>query len=349
MGPKALKKQESALAAPSVPLLGTTSKDTSLLRAALKGGMDSGLFFDTKFYAFSQRKPSGATFRPKPIYSNSGLLQARLPAYFGPLLSGDDREASQVGPLHGGFPTGKHSFNVDYEYSEDSDIEDDTTEDDSDLPVDDASSARKGTGGIGRIVILPHVAYSTWKALIFYLVTGEVAFAPLKSQRKESVKEADTDDQSPPNSSAPLCSPKSMYRIADQLELEDLKVLAQNDILSKLSADNILSELFSEFTSKHETICDLEITFACEKALDTISEHLAEWIKKIVLRERPYGAEVLASLFQRLAQSASKSAQTSQNTSEPPPTFNEKPSAFTDTRRFGSRTAPDTGRGPLVS
>ncbi len=83
------------------------------------------------------------------------------------VLSGDDREASQVGPLHGGFPTGKHSFNVDYEYSEDSDIEDDNTEDDSDLPVDDAFSSRKGTGGIGRIVILPHVAYSTSVCFVY--------------------------------------------------------------------------------------------------------------------------------------------------------------------------------------
>ena len=35
-----------------------------------------------------------------------------------------------------------------------------------------------------------------------------------------------------------------------QLGLEELKALAKSDIESKLSADNILAELFSAFTAK---------------------------------------------------------------------------------------------------
>ena len=66
--------------------------------------------------------------------------------------------------------------------------------------------------------------------------------------------------------SPPECSPKSMYRLADevglsiytfgtpgnlnlsQLGLTELKKLAMEDIKTKLSSDNILVELFSTFT-----------------------------------------------------------------------------------------------------
>ena len=48
------------------------------------------------------------------------------------------------------------------------------------------------------------------RALIFYLYTGEVAFAPLKSQGVDRPNELAI-------AQVPLCSPKSMYRIADKV------------------------------------------------------------------------------------------------------------------------------------
>ena len=105
----------------------------------------------------------------------------------------------------------------------------------------------------------------SWKAFIYYLYTGKVAFACLRSQGRAPTPSTVVrkENLSP---SPPLCSPKSMYKLADevsipvitphmarlkqfQLGISDLKELARDDILSKLSNENIVIELFSTFTS----------------------------------------------------------------------------------------------------
>ncbi|PIL34171.1 hypothetical protein GSI_03882 [Ganoderma sinense ZZ0214-1] len=62
----------------------------------------------------------------------------------------------------------------------------------------------------GRVVFLGDIAYTTWKSFIFYAYYEEVNFSPLKSQQMPRPK-----DQDPYH--APLCSPKSMYRIAHKV------------------------------------------------------------------------------------------------------------------------------------
>lgn len=51
-----------------------------------------------------------------------------------------------------------------------------------------------------------------WRAFIFYAYCEELSFYPLKSQQMPRPKEQDL-------SKAPLCSPKSMYRIAHKVLL----------------------------------------------------------------------------------------------------------------------------------
>ena len=100
-----------------------------------------------------------------------------------------------------------------------------------------------------------------WNALIFYLCTGEIYFKPLRSQELPIEKSTWPQAAEPP-----ACSPKSMYRLADmvrlvsvfgrafcsnifKLGLDELKAKAKEDILRKISSDNILDELLSSFTS----------------------------------------------------------------------------------------------------
>ena len=82
---------------------------------------------------------------------------------------------------------------------------------------------------------------------MYYLYTDEIAFASLKSQLRSH--------DGPPNSAAvlkrpPLCSPKSMWRIADKYGLDKLKVLAKADMKQKVPSQNVVAELFSSFSTR---------------------------------------------------------------------------------------------------
>ncbi|KAJ3486470.1 hypothetical protein NLI96_g4230 [Meripilus lineatus] len=121
---------------------------------------------------------------------------------------------------------------------------------------------------LGRVIVIPDVAYTTyissasivmqcilifsytgrWQALVYYLGTGEISFSSLRSET-HSLNALLPEDLSK-GWGAPPCSPKSMYRLAHQLQLTDLKKLAFEDIESKLSAQNIFNELFSSFTAR---------------------------------------------------------------------------------------------------
>lgn len=100
------------------------------------------------------------------------------------------------------------------------------------------------------------VAYKTWLALASYFYTGSVAFSRLRSTAAGKKRETIVP---PMPHDPPLCSPKSMYRLADKYGLHDLKKLSLENIRSQLTADNIVPELFSRFTSRYAEVRDLEV------------------------------------------------------------------------------------------
>ena len=171
-----------------------------------------------------------------------------------------------------------------------------------------------------RKVIVRDAAYATYKALLYYLYTDTVAFAPLHShfystatpdeQRvtAEEVAEAFGEPlikSEDPNASAPYatseaghsnarapssfakdrrrahtlrqqiideycsshanvpapCSAKSMYRLADKLQIPELKKRAQEELASNLTVDNIVWEVFSGFNSQFPAIRTMETDF----------------------------------------------------------------------------------------
>ena len=106
-----------------------------------------------------------------------------------------------------------------------------------------------------------------WRSVFFYLYTGQISFAPLRSQgvdsRSRYILENTTAGSPPP------CSPKSIYLIANlvcplqptnrnfpltpccsKLNVEPLRELALKDIESKVSEENVVEELFSCITAK---------------------------------------------------------------------------------------------------
>lgn len=296
-----------------------------LMKLAFKRAMIGGNFLDTKFYAYSRRKSSGVIYAPKAIHANSYILRAKEPQYFEPLLRGGYDGYSINGPLNGPFPD-EFPAEIDGDgYESDSDIEDDaeytqddekppsmfdnapsnTTEEDKkpDAINEDTQEHAEGetevvAGGSGRVRMILTFAFPTWQAFVYYVTTGEIQFSRLKSQLK--VAESSPMARRRSETLHPT-SPKSMYRLADELGLHTLKDLAKKDIESKLSADNILAELFSSFTAKYDAIQQLEVDFACTKAKDVVARGLYEWMSSVRAEDLKRNAGVLARLFQKMA------------------------------------------------
>ncbi|KAI0341441.1 hypothetical protein BDW22DRAFT_1358995 [Trametopsis cervina] len=218
------------------------------MQIALRLSLTGGTFLDTKFYAFSRRRSTGVVGEPLPVYANSDILRASS-KYFDGFFEGGFSEA-KVAPLQEGFPADKPTFADEYGYESDSDLEDelesvvdtelqntnheaeigssssdnpkkdadqlDTVEPRTDIQLmdrmQDPSFPGTNTEHYGHTILMPDIAYATWKALIFWIYTGEIVFAPLKSQNTA------TDASKPPVLISALpCSPKSMYRLADKV------------------------------------------------------------------------------------------------------------------------------------
>ncbi|EPQ57461.1 hypothetical protein GLOTRDRAFT_137786 [Gloeophyllum trabeum ATCC 11539] len=116
------------------------------------------------------------------------------------------------------------------------------------IPLDNRSSTRveslTNADRLGRTVIVKDAAARTYNALLFYLYTGEVTFSHLTSSGKGKDKSSQPEEYK-----APACSPKSMYRLADKLGMEELRQRALDAIKLDLSLRNIVVEAFSKFTA----------------------------------------------------------------------------------------------------
>ncbi|KAH9824343.1 hypothetical protein DFH28DRAFT_945270 [Melampsora americana] len=124
--------------------------------------------------------------------------------------------------------------------------------------------------GIHRIVITT-TSYTTYRALLLYIYSNSIAFAPLRSSwqvlrdraeakgrgvvprrnvfvRDQAVKFSlalSTDELQP-------TSPKSMYVLADMLQLPELRQEALNQFKRFLTIDNVCIELASSFVGKYD-------------------------------------------------------------------------------------------------
>ena len=171
------------------------------------------------------------------------------------------------------------------------------------------------------------VVFSSWQALLLYLYNDFLEFAPLRSQR----------DVGRPDARAVATSPKSMYRLAAkvrpisgkkmsqaphvrwQLGLEQLKdksFIALREVLSK---DNIVEELFSDFTWRcacsrafAQTPPELNCAYRYPEVLQmetevfhryasevSVQSALSEKFQEIAYGQLPHSSMVLSSLFKK--------------------------------------------------
>jgi len=142
---------------------------------------------------------------------------------------------------------------------------------------------------LGHVICVRDHAYKSWRSLVLYLYSGEIHFRTLRSQGAVS-------DKRPP-SHLQSCSPKSMYRIADKLGLEDLKKKSAEAIRVKLSANNIVKELFSKFTSWYPEIADIEVEVFLSLRDNIAYEELEEMIPEVVQGSIPHCRTVMSKIL----------------------------------------------------
>ncbi|KAG8793347.1 hypothetical protein FRC12_003002 [Ceratobasidium sp. 428] len=152
-------------------------------------------------------------------------------------------------------------------------------------------------------VVVRDVAYVTYKAFLYYLYTDSIIFAPLKSQFMPSSPPTSSFAQAIPHlpissDGAPMnspgmgvirsdsagggrrgwvrdweannpdrpspCSAKAIYRLADKLDLNELKSRAFAHITKHLSIQNVPFELFSGFSAAFGDVRKVQMDFALQ-------------------------------------------------------------------------------------
>ena len=111
-------------------------------------------------------------------------------------------------------------------------------------------------------------AYSTMCAVLLYLQTGHINFAPLRSshalppdevvlERKAALVDALEEHPTLP----PPVSPKSVYRLAHLLEREELQTLALDSFASNLTISGAAVELFSPISLAYDKLRKVVVAF----------------------------------------------------------------------------------------
>ncbi|GAA6007942.1 hypothetical protein JCM11491_006550 [Sporobolomyces phaffii] len=127
-------------------------------------------------------------------------------------------------------------------------------------------------------VIVADASYSTFRALLYYLYTNQVSFTPLASTFYAAKDRAVANNvplaysdrkafilaHSPHVTNAGGVGPasaKAIYRLADKMNIVELKQLAFDHIISSLTPQNVVYEAFGSFSARFEEIKRVEVAF----------------------------------------------------------------------------------------
>ncbi|KAF9779896.1 hypothetical protein BJ322DRAFT_349753 [Thelephora terrestris] len=286
-----------------------------ILHSALTESITSGRFVDTKFYVFSRRHNSGRVGTPKALFANGRVL-ATVP-YFESLFSERFSEGESK-DIRDGFPSDEQPYTDTYEYLSDSDLDEeeectgvdepannDTATNNPFLSPGIAAPDRECGGTVhmqqGKVAIVKDMAAITFKALLGYLYTGEIHFAPFGSEANRNLRASgkqtwETDGLS-------KVSPKSIYRLADKYDIPELKQLAWETILKDLNSCNLVEEIFSDFT----------FFFPQGASEDTI-KRLQEKLSNLSGVRLERSADTLGILWEKLSKSEPFTVEKEQNT-----------------------------------
>jgi len=137
--------------------------------------------------------------------------------------------------------------------------------------------------------------------MIFYLYTGNIRFAPLKSSASSAVSGPSKDSNGEEYRGLKPVSCKSMFRLAEKLGIPGLEYLALQHLKSQLSTANIWTELLCHFTSRFGKVKQLEMDFLIEN-WDTVraSGQVEEHLESLSRGRIPHAGPIFGELFKRL-------------------------------------------------
>ncbi|KAG1737501.1 uncharacterized protein EDB91DRAFT_1140199 [Suillus paluster] len=279
----------------------------ALLRKSLIGEL-----LDTQFNLFSARsKREGNVTKLQSLFANDEAL-AVSSEYFTSLLSEKTLSDPALVELQD-YHACEEGISLDeYGYASDSDLEEEENETNEMVPDDEmlelcaaertpltASIKNYAPKGVqrtipSRILLVTDTAFNTWEALLYYLYTDEIVFAPLRSQASKIAKHRSLDEPPP-------CSPKSMYRLACKIKQEKLQDKALAAIRSRLTENNILQELSSSLTPRFPAILEMEVEILFQHiSTPTVMKDFPTLIQRIASAGLPHGADIMTKLHERM-------------------------------------------------
>lgn len=230
-----------------------------------RGNGEAVRVYKVRFTAFlDSHHPNDVRFRFKnhrTLWGNAELLKSQSP-YFEGLLSSDFSEGKRITVAEmrkGGSPRSMT------ELFDDSDEEGSGSGDEATVE----SEGRLSCDSSFHSINISDTSYTTYRAVLWYLSTGHIHFKPsLRSSLSAQAKSCriHLGETSSPSRSLPVfpSSPKSVYRLAHFLGLDDLCLLALQALRTSLTPDNILTELFSDISTAYPDVADVMLDAAAD-------------------------------------------------------------------------------------
>ncbi|KAI4526158.1 hypothetical protein K525DRAFT_189736 [Schizophyllum commune Loenen D] len=292
--PQAASPPPSAASSASAPL-GTSLGDRALVRSLDVGMGDHTVQFQLPFKVRSRRAVD-----TRPVYAIRDVCKA---------IGLSVCEASERSGMN------PEPASQEYDYDTDSDIDDDgadtenedqpptpsfffffcsVSDDNDDSGGDAAATAVDALGDAhsATVINVKHHAHRTWKAFVFYLYTGKIAFKKLTSAE---------DAGSVTSPASPLeCSPKSMYAIAEKAKMDDLRALCIQAIMADITVKNVAQEVFGKFSSKYPEVLEAETDFLVKHLKDS---KCAEEVQRVMQNAaaKPHYGTAVAMVWRKMA------------------------------------------------
>ncbi|GAA5963206.1 hypothetical protein JCM8115_001058 [Rhodotorula mucilaginosa] len=153
-------------------------------------------------------------------------------------------------------------------------------------------------------------AYSTMCAVLLYLQSGHIKFAPTRSshalspdelvtKRKAALVEALEEHPTLP----PPVSPKSVYRLAHLLDREELQKMALDSLTSSLTFSGAARELFSPVSLAHNKLRQVVLEFVVKNWKEVKATEGWQAVRaEIASGQLEGGAQILLDLFAAIDQ-----------------------------------------------
>ncbi|KZT21553.1 hypothetical protein NEOLEDRAFT_1139158 [Neolentinus lepideus HHB14362 ss-1] len=241
---------------------------------------------DTADVSFMIDHPHASRSYPRPIYAHSRFLAARCDYFktlFGSGFAENKESLHTLGDIAWEESAWEQGSDSDYDDPAGDDAEESLSIEETDVyapviddPLPVGVCTPKSTGGVERrrgaersrrVVHISDFSYRTFRTILHFLYTGCIAFAPLTSTYRVAVAQKSFEEDVlkdrrifnqqraiaiSPNGEVgtiPWASPKSIYRLADKLDISELKVAAAQVIRESMTPDTVVRELGSSFTS----------------------------------------------------------------------------------------------------